>query len=126
VIDVDSPSSFIHEFWHMLDFYLWEISANNEFKKIVENTINYIKNTRLNTTDVKLKEKLLWETKYNLEYYSRPREIFARSFELYFSLYKNQRSPLLEIESKYKNDFPYNVWKEILIDIKDYFDKILN
>lgn len=42
VVDVDSPSSFVHEYGHLLDYKYGKVSANAEFEQIMDTTIKML------------------------------------------------------------------------------------
>ena len=111
-----SPSSFVHEVGHMIDYQKGNLSEQYTFKSVrsryeelLEDVVD--KNTAL---------KAVWygRTKYNRDYYLEPTEIFARCFEMYMLHIKGVINSLLKPEL----DWCYPEDKDFLELIKNYFD----
>lgn len=80
-VDINNPSSLIHEFGHLIDHTHDNLSVQKEFMPIMS---LYSDEIRLAMdTDEGLKEKMNGNTKYNFRYYTMPTEIFARCYEIY-------------------------------------------
>lgn len=96
VVDFRHPYSFIHEYFHLLDYHFDLMSSTPTFSPIID---IYKRNVRA-LVDA-LKETPLHKrlqnnrSKYNLKYYFKSEEIFARCGELYFML-NNVNSSLLK------------------------------
>lgn len=73
-VDYRHPSSFMHEFGHLIDYECGCLSLEDGFYRI----------KCLYREWVSLHEgQLNRRSKYNMQYYLKPTEIFARSFEIY-------------------------------------------
>ncbi len=121
-IDITSPKSMIHEFGHLLDYQLGEkgnISLNANFNFIIAEYKERLVNSGAQNSTIQA--QLDSKGKYNLNYYLRPTEVFARSFELYCKHSLGVRNSLLEpIGFAYPND------EVFLSIIEDYFNEIFN
>lgn len=121
-VDIRCPSSMGHEYLHMVDFENGELSAKYDFLKVREcykRALNgYI--NKLPADDA-LRVRLKGTSKYNLDYYLEPTEIFARCGELFFTKLKGVDNSLL----KPKYDFSYPSDNEELMSlIDDYYSVI--
>ena len=119
-VDISYPGSFIHELGHLIDHEYGDLSQRDDFAKVRIASCDYYEKRK--EEDDAFAKKLGGNTKYNIDYYTEPTEIFARSFELYVYYIWHENSSLLE--SNY-NDPQYECTKENLERIKEYFDKIL-
>ncbi len=121
-VDIRYPSSFGHEYLHMVDDNSGQLSDKYQFLAIREQYAAALKE-RLHKLPDKdpMKERLLGHSKYNLDYYCRPTEIFARCGEIYFtSCHQIKNSLLMPIEG-----IPYPREDDVLLlMIKDYYSKI--
>ena len=120
-VDLRSPSSFIHEYFHMIDDQLGDPSLGTEFQDIVEEYKRGFLRGMGKSTDA-VKEKLNGRSKYNLQYYFRRAEIFARCGEIYFVR-------ILKVESSLiKPDLMLAYPESERLDnlIKDYYEELLN
>lgn len=119
-VDIRSPASFIHEYFHMLDDQLGDISLSVSFSSIVTEYKNaFLKALPgMNPTSVK---KLRGNTKYNMSYFFRRAEIFARCGEIYFNRILNVKTSLLEPDLTYA--YPQSDLLDILI--KNYYQRLL-
>lgn len=88
-VDIKNPSSFVHEFFHAIDYNKGIDFAKchnfTGFKHIyrlyTDNLDNSVK--RLDKKD-QLRNRLFGSSKYNIDYYKDPYEVFARCGEMYF------------------------------------------
>ena len=80
-VDYRSPESFLHEYGHLIDHECNDLSLKGAFWKIRQLYEAYLhKQVEKNA---EAKKKLSGKGKYNLGYFLKPTEIFARSFELF-------------------------------------------
>lgn len=113
-VDIDNPSSLLHEYGHMLDYMNGKISEKGSFKPII---ILY----KEKFLDGLKKEKIELKGKYDTDYYMTPTEIFARSFEMYLKkILKIDNSILGTCEG-----FSYPDDEEYLLMIKKFFSDFL-
>lgn len=93
-VDIRSPSSFMHEYFHMIDNQLGDLSLDKNFQKVVE---QYKKSflQKLEKESSAVKEKMNGHSKYNIGYYFRRAEIFARCGEIYLLRILKAESSLL-------------------------------
>ena len=89
IVDVSSPASFVHEYFHLLDYSVDEsgrLSDREEFSILYD-----MYKREVNLAVSKLSDsdpfKVNWESKnlHNKDYYLSKREAFARIGEVYFS-----------------------------------------
>lgn len=80
-VDINSPSSLIHEYGHLIDFCYGRLSNESSFYQIRRMYEDRIR--RRMEEDKDFSGLMKSKGKYNLSYYLIPTEIFARSFELY-------------------------------------------
>ncbi|MCH5248292.1 MAG: hypothetical protein J1E98_00090 [Lachnospiraceae bacterium] len=120
-VDIQNPSSFIHEHFHMLDDQLGDLSLEVDFDAIVKAYkaafLNEMKNL-----DPAVRKKLNGSSKYNLKYFFRRAEIFARCGEIYFNRILNVKSSLLEPSLTYA----YPECEELNTLIEKYYEQLLN
>lgn len=122
VVDFRYPSSFIHEYFHMLDDELGNLSHKYDFSKIVTR-YQYLLKKEIEE-DKQTQKQIHLSGKYNLNYYLRKCEIFARCGEIH--LFRNLRviSSLLKPEETHYFCYPDD--KELNSLINDYYSHILN
>ncbi|MCI9439546.1 MAG: hypothetical protein HFH85_20810 [Lachnospiraceae bacterium] len=99
-VDIRSPSSFIHEYFHMIDNQLGDLSLDLDFQDIVEEYKKAFLEA-LNKEDQSVKEKMHGKSKYNISYFFRRAEIFARCGEIYLVRILGVESSLLEPDLGY-------------------------
>lgn len=80
-VDIKSPESFIHEFGHLIDYTQGNLANMKEFMEIQTDYVSYL-HMQMEKDEV-TRKMMTGRTKYNLDYYSLPTEVFARCFELY-------------------------------------------
>ncbi len=130
-VDVNHPAAFVHEFWHMIDYYMidneveftgWRLSSRQEFseiickyKEIITNLINQY------PEDSPIKLRHFGKTKYNKDYFFENTEVFARCAEMYFATKLGNKSSL--VKDQFSVYYPEDVELRKLIDA--YFMKLL-
>ena len=117
-VDIHSPDSFIHEYYHLLDDQLGGISSKYEFHPICREYRELLMK-RLRK-DKELDKALSGSGKYNLKYYLRPTEIFARCGEMYLQRIKGVTSSLLK--PALEDQFAYPESDEFNEMVKRYFE----
>lgn len=117
-IDIGNPSSFVHEYGHMMDYTLGgngiPLSEGSSFRQL------FFLYTHLLDEDIKKSGRKL-SGKYDLKYYKTPTEVFARCFEMYVKKRLGMDNSIIgECDT-----FAYP--KSELLDekISDYFTEIL-
>lgn len=123
VVDFRHPDSFVHEYFHMLDDVLGDLSLQYTFDKV---STCYQRLVREAVEDKQKEGTILLSSKgkYNLNYYLRKSEIFARCGEIY--LFRNLRvtSSLLKPEETKYFAYPDDGTLNQLID--EYYTSLLN
>lgn len=121
-VDIRYPSSFTHEYLHMVDDISGQLSDKYHFLPIREQYIRTLKELLHKLPDGDpMKILLLGRSKYNLDYYSQPSEIFARCGEMYFTCCHQIKNSLL----KPKEGIQYPREDDVLLlMIEDYYSKI--
>lgn len=94
-VDIRSPGSFIHEYFHMIDDQLDDISLLANFNGVVCAYRNSFRIHMLNLLPEK-QDVLNGKSKYNMQYYFRRTEIFARCGEIFLSRILYVESSLLK------------------------------
>lgn len=117
-VDLHHPHSMVHELGHLIDYMMGGLSAQKEFSTLYRETKDYLET--LSKRDDKLGEMLQKKSKYNLNYYLTPTEMFARGFELYVYYILNERSNLLREEY----GGVYNTSNEYIQLVREYFQKV--
>lgn len=121
-IDIKSLSSMIHEFGHLLDYsYNAQKCLSLETDLGFNCIIRKYRECLLATCEENkaFAAKLKSNTKYNLNYFLKPTEVFARSFELYCKHTLGVCNSLLDpVGMEYPEDPNY------LAMISDYFKKL--
>lgn len=122
VVDFRHPDSFFHEYFHMLDDTFGDLSMDYKFSPIV-NRYQALVQKEVADGEKNGKHLLPAKGKYNLQYYLRKCEIFARCGEIYLFRNKEIISSLLKPEkTKY---FCYPDDDELNNLIKDYYDNFM-
>lgn len=119
-VDLTSPSSFSHEYFHLLDFKYGKLSRRYDFepiRKAYEQEIKKSLQERGSLDSMKSSSK-----KYNLSYYLEPTEIFARCGELYL-VHKGVNNSLASPDKTI--GFAYPEEEKFLCMVEEYFDKLL-
>lgn len=120
-VDIQTPSSFIHEHFHMLDEQLGDLSLEVDFDAIVKAYKEAFLREMQNLDPVVTK-KLKGSSKYNLKYFFRRAEIFARCGEIYFNRILKVKSSLLDPSRSYA----YPESEELNGLIEKYYEQLLN
>lgn len=127
-IDVNHPDAFIHEFWHMIDYYHMHnrdgfsgrrLSSEPNFASIVE-TYREVVSKDMESQPSEVKEQFFGSSKYNKDYYFENTEIFARTAEIYFAKHLNLSSLVSDKESVF---YPDDENLNMLIDA--YFEDLM-
>lgn len=127
-VDIKNPSSFVHEFFHAIDY-----NKGSEYVRCHSyggfKHIHRLYTKRLDEAVRKmdsgnpLKVRLFGNSKYNIDYYKDPYEVFARCGEIYFhELYGDKYS----ISNELLNEsifYPVND-DEMVGEIKMFFDNL--
>lgn len=119
-VDIRSPASFIHEFFHMIDDQLGDLSLSIEFEPLVDEYKQAFEKS-YEKLDGATKERLSGNTKYNKSYFFRRAEIFARCGEIYFVRILKVESSLIQPDLAYA----YPPSEELDSLIKAFYDKLL-
>ncbi len=114
-VDFRTTDSFIHEFGHLIDYEMGSLSLLPEFYEIRQKYESCLKRA-LGGTKGKLKGK------YNMAYYLKPTEVFARSFERYCTDILGIKNDLLPVE--YPETF-YPSDEEYIKLVEEYFNNII-
>ena len=117
-VDIHSPGTFVHEFYHLLDDKLGNVSSQYEFFEICQKYKECLEKQILE--DANLGILLGSKGKCDKKYYLLPTEIFARSGEIYLKRIKGVQSSLLKWEEE--NCFAYPESKELDKMIEEYFN----
>lgn len=117
-VDIHSPDSFIHEYYHLLDAQMGLMSQQYEFYHICRKYRELVKDRIREDKD--LETALSKSGKYNLKYYFQPVEIFARCGEMYLKRIKGVKSSLLK--PTLDELFAYPETDEFNEMIRVYFD----
>lgn len=120
-IDVEYSDSFCHEFLHLIDYKNGKLSKKWDFRKVYECYVALLEK-KVNT-DTSLKKLKNSNRKYNLTYFKRSTEVFARCGEIYLSRILGINSILLNTE---RNEFAYPHDTKLERLIKEYFDDLFN
>ncbi len=119
-VDIHCPSSLTHEYGHLIDYTMDNLSTKMDFYPIKKWYTEHLYNRMF--CDSGFREKMKSRSKYSLSYYSMPTEIFARSFELYVAKIlgvKNSIVPVEFSEDVYPTDAAF------LELIASYFNNLL-
>ncbi|MCM1561697.1 MAG: hypothetical protein NC123_19510 [Butyrivibrio sp.] len=120
-VDLRSPSSFIHEYFHMLDDQMGDLSLGRAFQDIVgEYKKAFLK--ELEHLETGIQAQLKGSSKYNLSYFFRRAEIFARCGEIYFVRVPKVESSLIKPDLKYA----YPASEQLDELIKNYYEDLLD
>lgn len=118
-VDIHSPSSFTHELGHLIDYTYGSLSLKSNFSQIL--TI-YKSRLLKQMENEEFKRRMNSSGKYNLSYYLKPTEVFARCFEIYFV-------KILEVENSLTPSVighEYPIDDEFLGYIRNYFSNMFS
>ncbi len=123
VVDFRHPDSFIHEYFHMLDDSLGDLSLQCDFDKIA---LRYQKLVRSAVEEEKKNGMVLLSArgKYGVNYYLRKCEIFARCGEIYLFRSLHIVSSLLKPEETKSFAYPNDDTLNSLIN--HYYSSLLD
>ncbi|MBR2254689.1 MAG: hypothetical protein IJ856_02560 [Candidatus Methanomethylophilaceae archaeon] len=111
-VDYRDVTSFVHELGHLIDYKYGNLSWDLRFTRIRDLYTKAL--MRRGGRDA-----FNNSSKYNLEYYLKPTEIFARSMEIYFFEIKGIRSALLPERLE---GVQYPIWDSVFMDeVRSYF-----
>lgn len=105
VVDLRHPSSFFHEYFHMIDDNLNDLSLDYEFADIVYRYQSLLQRA-IERAKEEGKQVVTDKGKYNLSYYMRKSEIFARCGEIYLFRILEIKSSLLKPSEKESIFYP--------------------
>lgn len=128
-VDIHSPSSFIHEWFHLLDFTHDLLSFNSDFHPLLQTYRQLMDETvdQLPTEDVRYQEWHHGKKKHGRDYYRSTEEAFARMGELYVSDVLGFRSSFNKIEADYQkglNPIVYPRDAAFLAQVQVYFERL--
>lgn len=123
-VDFRTPSSFIHEVGHCIDHLLGDrgdLSQKGDFYGVYYRykELLYMK---MWDNEGGCKERLSGNTKYNMEYYLTPTEVFARCWEIYITRVLGLDFTLCKQDEE--DSFAYPRDKELEEYVKYYFDRL--
>lgn len=116
-VDINCPSSLIHEFGHLIDFTYGNLSVTSRFYPILAMYKDEL--LRSMDGDSALQKAMQSKTKYNFGYYTMPTEVFARCFELYCTRTLGVSNSLVNASG-----FAYLEAPALLEKIGKYFDEL--
>ena len=123
-VDLDNPSSFVHEFFHMMDFMQGKLSRKYRFQDIYMNYVELL-NKEI-SSNVSLRERLKkGSSKYNFSYYTQATEVFARCGEIYINRIIGVENSLINSISASSDSFAYPEDKALEMKIEDYYGELL-
>ena len=120
-VDVGSPSSFVHEFGHCIDYLCGGDSALSDqgtfypvYSRYRRMLLDFL--AKKDNEDIKRRLK----GKYNLQYYLLNSEVFARCFEIYCTRVLEIKNSICKPEERMYFAYPED--DKLLKLITDYFD----
>ena len=123
-VDVRNPSTFTHEFFHMVDYERGHLSEGFRFLQI-RAAYEQILRRDMKKLPKGQREKLEGTSKYNLNYYLTPTEVFARCGEIYMTRIRSVNNSLCRPEDGFA--YPPKEGNEALYElIGEYYDKLLD
>lgn len=125
-VDIDSVSSFIHEFFHFIDFDNKILSLNNNFKPLL-NLYRDLMEEAVNKLDKEDPIRVAWEgkNKYGSSYYRSNEEAFARMGELYVSEILGIKTNFNRVDySDAHSQVVYPRNPELLALIQNYYSRL--
>lgn len=126
-IDIRTPSSFIHEILHMIDYTTLPdatLSSLFNFRPIIER-YREVTNDKMNKLNDDDPHRKRWNGggKYNKDYYHNAKEIFARCGEIYIKEILKIDNSLIDTS----NPIIYPVDDKLLMDlIKNYYPTVID
>lgn len=119
-VDVRSPGSMVHEVGHMIDYHMNHISIKFSFQSVYDR-YEFLLKEYLKKADKKQADVLKGKSKYNLDYYLQPTEVFARCFEMYVVKIRGIDNSLCRPDG----GFAYPEDEKLMELIKIFYDGIL-
>lgn len=126
-IDLDSIRSFIHEYFHLIDYTNNILSLNKDFETIIYMYRDYMDEyaDRQGEGSVIYTEWFNAKGKYDRSYYRSCDEIFARAGEIYVHEILGIKTSFNHIDfSTDRNKLVYPLVQPLLDEIKKYFDNL--
>lgn len=133
-VDISSPSSFIHEIGHYIDYTYEQNNLSSkidfypiirEYKKAYYEELEYLEDSLAETMNKETRDNISY-LKRKTNYFFTPTEIFARSFELYL-INKGIKTSFLKDKEELEFIKGYPPVEDYFItQITEYFEKNLN
>ena len=123
VVDFRYPQSFIHEYFHLLDDVLGNLSLKFDFSPIAMR-YQYLLTKRVKESKEEGSSEIILTGKYDLGYYLRKCEVFARCGEMY--LFRNCKVVSSLLKPEETKLFCYPEDKQLNELIEDYYSKLLS
>lgn len=126
-VDVSSPSSFLHEYGHCLDYLNGKgrtLSDEGGFFAVYSRYARALKEELAKNEHSGMRKKLAGRSKYNLDYYLLHTEAFARCFEIYCTKVLKIRNSICKQEDKMRFAYPQD--ERLLELVKDYYDRLFS
>lgn len=120
-VDISSPSSLLHEYFHLLDYTNGRLSRKFDFQTIRNEYADAILKTIKEDPD--LEKQLFKKSKFNLSYYLQPTEIFARCGEIYLAKICKIDNSLIKPSMDFS--FAYPDSDRLCQLIEEYYTKLL-
>ena len=112
-VDYRHPYSFVHEFGHLIDYECGSLSLEGGFYKVKRLYQEWLS---------KYESTFNKKSKYNLQYFLKPTEIFARSFEVYCKVVLGIENDLLPDKFE-KAVYPHD--EQYVREVTAYFNSLL-
>ena len=117
-VKINGMTSLAHEYAHFLDYNAgkdgYPLSLQNDFRGVLE---QYQKNLNDLPSNHPYKKT---NSKFGLDYFKTPTEVFARSFELYISNFENVKSAFVQDHEAFKR-VEYEAFNGSEQEISNYF-----
>lgn len=128
-IDLSHPSSFVHEFGHMLDYTQGGLSNclnSRDFEKVYKMYVDLIDKKLEESGEAAVAHYKKGGKKSKYNYYTRETEVFANSFEVYISDVLHLSNTIIESPEEYeKNPLVYHMENEEYMQlVRDYFSQL--
>lgn len=129
LVDVSSPASFVHEYFHLLDYSVdveGRLSDREEFSILYDMYKREVTHA-VSGLDDSNPFKVIWESKnmHNREYYLSKREAFARMGEVYFGRKLGKDISLAKSFSELQESVVHVTTEEFVNNIVEVFDGFL-
>lgn len=115
-VDLRMLWSTAHEYFHLLDYHYGNLSQKASFEPV------YSRYSELLKRDREQISMICKGSKYNMDYYLMPTEVFARCAEMYLVRILTVENSLVEPDSK--KSFAYPDDEELMENIKRYFGDV--